>query len=430
LKNEDIHTDRQLQGLFQSFEPPVPNGAWDGIVDRMNRKRRHRVVFWWIAAAAIFVGGIIGLWFVLSDTQTVLKSAKHKEIIVNTPSDKQTEPSKTAETVNTGNIHSKDVVQSLSQKEKEAHVDGMTILPNNPERNDLDLTRPESAPVELSGNTALPEPFKLRYRASQWMAVNDFRSLEIAWRGAMKSVDSLKSSPSKWTLSAALQQMQSGNGYSVNPTFSRYVHKNYLSRMQEGELNMGSMGFAIHLGYQIHKKYAISGGVQFRQLNTRQQFDFADEVPVTLMPGNTPDKFGNYPIIGYFGNSGRVSYSGFQRNTMLEIPVGINAEYRVAPKWAVRPSIYINTGFIGGINGFTLDYQQLQLMKQQTEWFRKVQMSGSFSVGAFRQMGRKLQWGATINGTRMLTPAYIPDASVRPRNHSLGIGTQLIWRID
>jgi hypothetical protein len=430
LKNEDIHTDQQLQGLFQSFEPPLPKGAWEGIEDSMNRKQRRRVALWWIAAVAALAGCISGLWFVLSDTQYTQKSVKKQEMTVNTPSDSQIKPSKNAETISTqDNIGKKDIQTGrvkVNQIQNEP-ISNNPAIPENYEPNRVGL---EPVWESKSGQVALPDPFGLRLTPQQWPAVNDVRAVKIAVKEAQKVADSMKANMGKWTLSAALYQMQTGNGYAVNPEYSRYVHKNYLSRMKEGELNMGGTGFAIHLGYQMNQKYAITGGVQFRQLNIRQQFNFTDEVPVTLMPGNTPDEFGNYPIIGYFGNAGSVTYSGFQRNTIVEIPLGMNADFRVTPKWSVKPAIFVNTGFVGGINGFTLDYQQLQLTAQRSEWFRKVQMSGSLSLGAFRQINRKLQWGATIGGTRMLTPAYIPNASVRPRNHSLGIGTQLNWRID
>lgn len=430
MKNEDIHTDQQLQGLFQSFEPPLPKGAWEGIEDTMNRKRRRRVAFWWIAAAAVLVGCISGLWFVLSDTQNTHKSVKKQETTVNTPSDSPIKPSENAETIITSESHSKKDIQTggvtVNQIQNEP-ISNNPAIPENYEPNQVGL---EPVLESKPGQVVLPHPFGLRLTPQQWPAVNEVRAVKIAIKEQQKVADSLKANMGKWTLSAAVHQMQTGSGYAVNPEYSRYVHKNYLSRMKEGELNMGGTGFAIHLGYRMNQKYAVTLGAQFRQLNIRQQFNFTDEVPVTLMPGNTPDEFGNYPIIGYFGNAGSVTYSGFQRNTIVEIPLGMNADFRITSKWSVKPAISVNTGFVGGINGFTLDYQQLQITAQRSEWFRKVQMSGSLSMGAFRQISRKMQWGATLGGTRMLTPAYIPNASVRPRNHSLGIGTQLIWRID
>lgn len=424
MKNENTHTDKKLQGLFNSFEPPVPKGAWEGIVCKLERNHKRRVAFWWIAAACVLISITVGIWTGLHYQKNQTQSAK-QQVEQNRRPQSDSQLPKTGEQPVVKNKPDTDYPQDLSGRKENTLKGFMSPKTIVSESEPKTITIENQAPLETEKNeVTLPEPFNIRVLTMPYPAAD----APVAFNLAKSNPFYL--SKGKWFVATGLLQNMGGNGYSINPDYSRYVHKNYVSRMEQGEQAMGSTGFSLHLGYQIHKKFALTGGVQLRQINTRQQFSFSDEVPVTLMPGNNPDKFGNYPIIGYFGSTGSVSYSGFQRNAMLEIPLGIMADFPISPKWSVKPALTINPGFISAINGFTLDYQRLQLTAQRSDWFRSVQFSGAFSVGAFRQISRNLQWGASVGGTRMFTPAYVPDASVRPRNHALGLGTQLIWRID
>lgn len=426
MKNEDPNTDKQLQDLFRSFEPPVPQGAWDGIAGVLDRRKNRRVMLWWMAAAALFVGGIVALWVGFSNSKEV-KKIQTQETVVKQPNDKikprELQPAE-AETEKAADksVHADNQVRTDGNLKN-----AVTEIPNGdnkPKASETLESGDESIPEIIVSGLNLPNPFGIRAIPLKRPPAAALVALH------MPPPPLYKVSAGKWSISAGVTQLQTGNGYAVNPDYSRYVHKNYLTRMKQGEQNMGSTGFAVQLGYSLKNRITLNAGVQFRQLNTRQQFSFSDEVPVTLMPGNKPDKYGNYPIIGYFGNTGNVSYSGFQRNTMVEIPVGMSMDLPVAPKWTIKPALGINTGFFSGVSGNTLDYQQLQVVSQQIYRFRTVQFSGVLSVGAFRQLNSKLQWGATLGAIRMLTPVFVPDASVRARNHALGLGTQLIWRID
>jgi len=424
LKNEDTHTDKQLQEMFHSFEPTVPPGAWEGIAGAMDRKRNRRTAFWWIAAAAVLLVSITGLCIGLTNSKKIGTVQKQEEVTkTNATGNYEPQPNVSSEDRTNSNENKTPIKEgSIGEVKTIEQRSGKRITQESREQKQNKTE--QVSPVISENERELIYPFGLRTLPVQLPVADAKTSFD------MPKTKPYKAPESKWTLAAGVMQMQTGNGYSINPAYSRYVHKNYLSQVKEGEQNMGGTGFSLQLGYQLNKLLTLTGGLQFRQMNTRQQFSFSEEVPVTLMPGNSPDKFGNYPIIGYFGSTGSVSYSGFQRNTMVEIPLGVNADFALSSKWSVKPTIAINTGFISGISGFTLDYQQLQITAQQPDWFRKVQMSGFLSVGAYRKISRKVQWGATFGGTRMFTPAYIPDASVRPRNHAIGLGTQLIWRID
>ncbi len=424
MKNEDSHINQQLQDLFNSFEPPVPKGAWDGVVGKMERNHKRRIAIWWFSAACALLCIIAGIWSGLHHQKNQAGTVK-QEVDMNKNPQSDRLRSKTAEQPVVKNKPNTDYPQDLSGKNETTFNEAVSPKNVFSQPEPKTITMENHAAVETVENTyTLPEPFNIRVLGLPYPVAD-----------APVAVNFSKPSPfyvprGKWFVSAGVQQNLNSNSYTVNSEYSRYVHKNYLNRMEQGEQAMGSIGFNMQLGYHIHKNVAFTGGVQFRQLNTRQQFSFSDEVPVTLMPGNTPDKFGNYPIIGYFGSTGSVSYSGFQRNTIIEVPLGVMTDFTIAPQWTLKPALTLNTGFVSSMNGFTLDYQQLQITRQRNDWYRTVQFSGALSVGVFRKISRNLQWGASVMGTRMLTPAYVPGASVRPRNQALGFGTQLIWRID
>ncbi len=426
MKNEVNHTDKQLQGLFQSYEPPLPKGVWDGISDKLDRNRRRRLVLWYSAAAALLVGGIIALCLGLSDSYK-LNTVANRNLEKSKPQESGYQEAFKTPADNGGQqAANRDIVVKLQQHWQDQFINSEKPSKGGSGAPFINCIEPPDPPSTENSKASvlLPEPFGLRTVTAYLEAANAPVLLSMPRPAVFKRSDG------RWMISAGLAQQQSGNGYSINPDYSRYVHKHYLNRMEQGEQAMGSLAFSMQLGYRLNKRYALMGGLQFRQMNTRQQFNFSDEVPVTLMPGNTPDKFGNYPIIGYFGSTGNVSYSGFQRNSIFEIPLGVMANFPLTRHWTLKPALFLNTGFVSGISGFTLDYQQLLLTNQRSDWYRKVQLSGAFSIGTFRQISRNAEWGVTLGGTRMITQAYVPDASVRPRNHALSIGTQLIWRID
>lgn len=235
------------------------------------------------------------------------------------------------------------------------------------------------------------------------------------------------------SLGFGLMQNLSGMSYTVNPEFSQYVHKNYLERMRSGESSLGAVQAGFLVSYRLTRRGPLSvfGGLNYMQRNTRQQFNFSDEVPVTLMPGRQPDKFGNYPIIGYFSPSGTTAYSGFTRMTMFEIPVGLMYDHKFGrSRWSMIPMISANLGFIASESGNTLDYQLLTLVSRNPDWFRRTVVNGSAGLGVYRELMPGLRLGATLNAAYTATPVYVPGATVRPRAWATGFGTQIIWRID
>jgi hypothetical protein len=238
--------------------------------------------------------------------------------------------------------------------------------------------------------------------------------------------------PGRWVLGVGVVQNRAGMAYSVNPENRSYVHKNYLKRMQEGEFMAGNVQAGISLGYKLNKKWTLLSGINYAMLSNRQDFNFSDEVPVTMMPGNKPDKFGNYPIIGYFTPSvpNFTQYKGFSKISFIEVPLGLSYEHKLNRKWSLIPSATLNACRIAGETGYTLDYQLLSAVPRKSEWFRKTVFTAAASVGIYKEISPRMQWGVNLLSSRNLTPVYVPNASVNPRAWSAGMGMQILWRID
>jgi hypothetical protein len=236
----------------------------------------------------------------------------------------------------------------------------------------------------------------------------------------------------RWILGIGVAQNRSGMSYSINPQNEKYVHKNYVKRMKEGEFVAGNVQANLSVGFKLNSKWALFTGLSYSSQNNRQNFSFTDEVPVTLMPGNKPDKFGNYPIIGYFTPStpSYTSYSGFSKLSFVEIPLGLMFEQKINEKWTLISTASFNSCRITEETGYTLDYQLLSAIPRQHEWFRKTVYSAGATMGIYKNISRSVCWGANFNTNRNITPVYIQDASIRPRTWTAGLGMQLLWRID
>ncbi|MBL7812857.1 MAG: hypothetical protein JNL57_11585 [Bacteroidetes bacterium] len=232
-----------------------------------------------------------------------------------------------------------------------------------------------------------------------------------------------------WFAGFAVSQNQTGLGYDINPKYLAYVHKNFLSRMRDGESNLGALQFSGMAGYRVYRNLSVFAGVNLQQTLTRQKFSFTDQAPAVDMTQKL-DNRGKGPIIGYLFNGAPVEYNGTSKTTVINVPVGIMTEYSLGKKWSVIPMLAANVGFLTQVTGQTLDYQILKVENRDPEWFRKTLMGVSGSVGAYRHLGYGLRWGvsAGVNGTA--TPVYNTGSTVRPRTWAAGLSTQLIWRID
>lgn len=430
-----------LQNSFGSFEPALPPGAWDNIALKLDQKDKHRKIFFWrwiLAAGFAVLLGVGATYFTLKHEQGDVNTGKSNTSSINidkSPVHVDSEPI-------TGD-------NAVSQESKEAHKSNTRTAPEK------SVISPDAASHNVNRNN------NNNRKSGESGLINNDESITVAGdqvrhiiripefdlnNAALKALlfmpehsadkDVVNFAPqlyfpkhSPWSFGVNVMQNQSGTGYSVNPEFSGYVHKNYLKRMAEGERSLGAIQSGFWAAFRLSKKFSVMGGVNYAQRNTRQQFSFEDEVPVVLVPGRKPDKFGNYPIIGYFSPSGRTEYNGFSRITLFEVPVGIMGHFALNRNWTLRPAMTMNFGRIVSETGSTLDYQLLTVTGLNTSWFRKQIVTPAASIGITRSVSNGLDFGVFANSAYNATPVYVSGATVRPRTWAIGLGTQLIWTL-
>ena len=405
----------------------MPPGSWDAIALKLDKKKRKGLFFWYsISAAVVLLVATCALWFMHKPKKTELQVSPTEQSAGNNQ--------KAEKAIAENKSDSQDLQASKLHSPQDWHAANQPVvfpktkvLSKGADDNKI-LTDQEEQPEKqnsVSSVMDLPEGFGLR--TSSILSDLQDRLLPNSLPVAIKE---LVRKQSAWFVVAGLSGQQGSVAYSVNPANRRYVHKNYLMRMQDGEFSMGGLQFSALAGHKINSRWSLLAGVQYQQGHTRQSFDFKDEVPVTLVPGNKPDKFGNYPIIGYFAGSGSTQYQGFSATSFAEIPVGVMYEITVKKHWLLKPSLTINTGFVSSVSGNTLDYQLLNIAARNQDWFRKTTFSANAGLGIYRKLNERAQWGVSINGSSMLTQTYVPGASIRPRNQAIGLGTQFIWRLN
>lgn len=403
----------------------------------MDRKRRRVLMFRWVAAVFSFLllATLAGLFlFNRSEPQTEAPVVKQSAPAGVQPGASAEQPAKSVngESVSPEKAgtdyagQGKPEVNSAGQPRSVSS--GQPVQPKQVAIPEQDKSEDVAALTPVKRELLLPAPFGVRPYA--------LPGFNIPVKPAVAELPAPAPFHARFgrlNLGFGLMQNLSGMAYTVNPEFSQYVHKNYLERMRSGESSLGAVQAGFMVSYRLTGRGPLSvfSGLNYMQRNTRQQFNFSDEVPVTLMPGKQPDKFGNYPIIGYLSPSGTISYSGFTRMTMFEIPVGLMYDHQFGrSRWSMIPMISANLGFITAESGNTLDYQLLTLVSRNPDWFRRTVINGSAGLGVYRELMPGLKLGATLNAAYTATPVYVPGATVRPRAWATGFGTQIIWRID
>lgn len=433
-----------LQTSFGSFEPTLPPGAWDNIALKLdNKDKQRKVFFWrWILAAgfAVLLGVGVSYYALKKDQQEGISGKSNSPIIKQQSSPQGESETKPGDNAISQGTEENNYRNLKTNQEKAVISEGVknrdAIRPDNlingqgansGALNQTDNHKPSAEVTEQSKQVVRIPEFDLDnagIQAAIFMPENTGNKDVLSFGPQMYFP---KHSP--WSFGVNVMQNQSGTGYSVNPEFSGYVHKNYLKRMAEGERSLGAIQSGFWAAFRLNKKFSLMGGVNYAQRNSRQQFSFEDEVPVVLVPGRKPDKFGNYPIIGYFSPSGRTEYNGFSRITLFEIPVGIMGHFALNRNWTLRPAMTMNFGRIVSETGSTLDYQLLTVTGLNTSWFRKQIITPTAALGITRTLKNGLDFGVFANSSYNATPVYVSGATVRPRTWAVGLGTQLIWTL-
>jgi hypothetical protein len=126
-----------------------------------------------------------------------------------------------------------------------------------------------------------------------------------------------------------------------------------------------------------------------------------------------------------------VNFTGSNKITSVEIPVGWMGEYKLGHGLSMVPSAALGFGLLSlNSNNSTLNYQLLEVEKVNRDWYRKTYLLMNTSAGIYKDLGLRIKWGINASAGYTLSQMYIPGAPVRPRAFTGGLTTQIIWRLD
>jgi len=241
--------------------------------------------------------------------------------------------------------------------------------------------------------------------------------------------NSKNSNLNKWALEVGYDQNQTQFSYQVSESKEKYVHKNYLNRMRDGEFSLSAPQFHTALRYDINERWHASVGLGFAQTRISQNFNFRDSVPVSVAQGQEADAFGNYPIFGYIGLGQQVDYEGIQTVNMVSIPFNVGYNYPINRFWSVSAEGSARYNMISGTMGKTLNYHTLELMNADQKVYRNSLVTARFSAGLERKMSLKKSFGVRLNTQGSITPLFKQDAAVQNRGWSVGMSAYYYWKL-
>lgn len=234
---------------------------------------------------------------------------------------------------------------------------------------------------------------------------------------------------SPWAFEVGYDQNQTQFNYQVSSAQQKYVHKNYLNRMREGEFSLSAPQFHTALRYDLNSRWHASIGLGFAQTKTSQNFNFRDSVPVSVGQGQEADAFGNYPIFGYAGLGQQVNYDGVQTINMVSIPMNIGYNYPVNRLWSITAEGSARYNLISGSIGKTLNYHTLELMNADQQVYRNSIVTARVAAGVERRLGLKKWFGVRLNTQGSITPLFKQDAAVQNRGWSVGLSAYYYWKL-
>ncbi|PHX92808.1 MAG: hypothetical protein CK532_01780 [Flavobacteriales bacterium] len=257
--------------------------------------------------------------------------------------------------------------------------------------------------------------------------------------GVFENLPKLETSPSpvsqkllgRWSLELSADQNQTGIIYSAANKYSHYIHKNYFERIKAGEFSMGASRFQTAGIYQISAQNSIKVGVSWAQNRSRQQFDFSDSMPATVVQGQSPDGLGYYPIFSYLNLGPQVKFSSQSTYRILSIPLGWVGHYSLVKKLYFSPEVLLQANQLKVLNGSkTLDYQTLLQKDVDNAMFRQWIWSARVALGLEKRLNYIQSIGLRLNAQGMVSPMYLTNAAVQSRGWSLGLSAHYTWRIQ
>lgn len=441
MEQNKIHIDQLLEASYLGFEPEVPDFAWDRIEAALDNKKKRFIWYTWHKVAIIAVVSILGFLGTRSFlNQTDSRVASEPSSVNQSAKNNSNQSSQDNSAAPTG--ENKDQMLTAEQMAPAAKKVSVNAGSNSQEyvapvvKEDIvETTHSTVSNPATEDNTAESvKQFEL-LSSLGFEGTNATVSPETQLASKNKlSFQVLPLSPyrHKWYVGFGLGQLVSSTGYTVNPEFNNYVHKNFTKRMSEGEGLLASLNFSGSLGYRISGVHFLYTGVNYYQRRNSLNFNFTDEAPALNAVNNPPlDRFGRYPIKDYLSSGIEVNFKGTNIVTAVELPLGWMAQIPVGKHYTFIPAASANIGFLSqGASNMTLDYQFLEVANVQKSWTRSNYLLMNTSAGIYRDLGMRIQWGIGATANYTATQMYVSGASVRPRAFTGGLTTQLIWRLD
>lgn len=439
MSNQTLHIDDLLNASYTGFEPAVPAFAWDQIAGKLDQQNKRRGFIWWkVAAIVAVISGIASLVYYNSNIQNPSESANPAQNEA-----KASEPTGAADNATqNGPLSDKADKDQNSQNSgssavRDRHISNPGIFsapelkaaPESPATPEVEASK-DVRSIESMNRTAGLKSFGIRYQDLELNPV----IAPAKNRLSNEFPEPMLSVSNKWLIGLGAGQVLSATGYTVNPQYGNYVHKNFTKRMEQGEGLLSSLNFSGMVAYKVAGNHFIYSGAEFYQRRNSLNFNFKDEAPALNSVGNVKkDIFGNYPIKGYItsGSGVEVNYTGTNTITAVEIPLGWMMQLPMGKKFTFIPSAGAGLGFIS-LNAMnsTLNYQLLEVEKVNQSWYRKTYTILNASAGVYKNLGNRLKWGVNANAGYTLSQMYVPNSPVRPRAFTGGLTTRLIWRLD
>lgn len=426
-----MHIDELLNISYTGYEPAVPAFAWDGIAAKLDKKDNKKGFWWKVAVLAALLTGVATVMYFSGNSDSTEMAAPENSALPSVGENQSSSPadagkgddSKHASGENTASSTHTQAAKLPLNKKAETQADHKKAVENKTKS-----VVTEQVSVKAGSNLA---SFGVRSENMNYST----ESLRLP-DGKLK----LQILPPTTIMGArtfvglGVGQSVSATGFSVNPDFGNYVHKNFTKRMSEGEGLISSLNFSGIVAYRLGGIHYIYSGANFYQRRNSLSFNFKDEAPALNSAGNVErDKFGNYPIKGYLssGSGVEVNFNGTNTFTSVDIPVGWMAQVPLGRNYTFIPAAAAGLGFLSlNATNSTLNYQLLEVEKLKSEWYRKTYVLMNTSAGLYKNIGLRVKLGVNASAGYTLSQMYVPGSPIRPRAFTGGLSTQLIWRLD
>lgn len=435
MEKSPSNIDQLLKGMFETFEPAVPF-QFDKVASGLDAKKRgRRNIMLWSSVAAVVFTAVSGIIFLTPDTAMVNNLTEvnsNVERADNNSANSSQNEFNNPGLVNELNTNSRDLNSPQNTKTSptyanNAHakmplsgvnyINSITEIPtlnnaSNPiigEHASLEGVRNlnEWVYTDFSGKAIETIPTSLGY----------FLQLPVRIHLPQKPNQLLSS----WAFEVGYDQNQTAMAYQISTGREKYVHKNYINHMKEGEFALNAPQLQAALKYYINKNWFVSLGLGFAQTRTMQRFNFRDSVPVSVSQGFEADALGNFPIFGYLGLGQQVAYEGIQTVQMLSLPVSVGYQFPINRFWSFSSELSTRYNHLYASKGKTLNYHDLSLLETGNDIYRAGIWSGRFSAGAEYRLSRNQYLGLRLNTQGAFTPFYKKDASIVNRGWSVGM---------